>query len=343
MQSRYQNWVEGLERRLVRQPAALLRRAVSGVVSASTRAASCSTTAAAADGGAAADRSVDRRADGLHGRPARSARRLHRRSRRHGHVGDLVADAADCRQVGGRPGSVRARVPDGPAAAGARDHPHLAVLHRRARALRARLAALEDDDDLRLGPRSRPQEDVQVEGQRRHADGAARGARQRRRALLGGERTARHRHRLRSRPDEGRPASRDEAAQRLAIRAVAVRAARADHRAGRSRDDHQPGAARRRRDGAARRVPVRDRAGAGGTLVLVVLRRLPRAGEVASLRRAGPRAGGLGQQRPGREPLGAAAAVCAVPAVRDRGSVVVVARGLGAPCAPGRRRPSCSH
>ena len=42
--------------------------------------------------------------------------------------------------------------------------------------------------DLGLGARSRSQEDVEVEGQRRHADGAARGARLRRRALLGGER-----------------------------------------------------------------------------------------------------------------------------------------------------------
>ena len=56
-----------------------------------------------------------------------------------------------------------------------------------------------DDDDLRLGARSRPEEDVQVEGQRRDAEGAARRARQRRRALLGGQRAARHRHRVRAR------------------------------------------------------------------------------------------------------------------------------------------------
>ena len=48
---------------------------------------------------AAADRSVDRRARGLHGRPARPAGRIHRRSRHHGHVGDLVADAADRRRL----------------------------------------------------------------------------------------------------------------------------------------------------------------------------------------------------------------------------------------------------
>ena len=73
--------------------------------------------------------------------------------------------------------------------------------------------------DLGLGPRSRPQEDVEVEGQRRHADGPARGARRRRRALLGGERAARHRHRLRHRPDEGRPPAGDQAAERVEVRA----------------------------------------------------------------------------------------------------------------------------
>ena len=44
--------------------------------------------------------------------------------------------------------------------------------------------------DLGLGARSRSQEDVEVQGQRRHADGAARGARLRRRPVLVGERPA---------------------------------------------------------------------------------------------------------------------------------------------------------
>ena len=98
--------------------------------------------AAAARRGAAADRSVDRRAGRLPRGPARPARRVRRRSRRHGHLGDLVADAADRRRLARRPGSVRARVPDGPAAAGARHHPHVAVLDGAARAPRARLAAV---------------------------------------------------------------------------------------------------------------------------------------------------------------------------------------------------------
>ena len=51
-----------------------------------------------------------------------------RRSGHHGHLGDLVADAADRRAVGRGSGPVRARVPDGCPAAGARHHPHVAVL-----------------------------------------------------------------------------------------------------------------------------------------------------------------------------------------------------------------------
>ena len=65
--------------------------------------------------------------------------------------------------------SVRAHVSDGPAAAGARHHPHVAVLDGAAQPSRARLAAVDARGDLGLGARSRPQEDVEVEGQRRHA------------------------------------------------------------------------------------------------------------------------------------------------------------------------------
>ena len=68
-----------------------------------------------------------------------AARRLHRRPRRDGHLGHLVADPADRRRLGARPRPVRAHLPDGPAPAGPRHHPHLAVLHRRARPPRARL------------------------------------------------------------------------------------------------------------------------------------------------------------------------------------------------------------
>ena len=73
--------------------------------------------------------------------------------------------------------------------------------------------------DQRLGPRPRPQEDVEVEGQRRHADRPARAVRLRRGALLGGERPARHRHRVRRGPDEDRPSARDQDPQRVEVRA----------------------------------------------------------------------------------------------------------------------------
>ena len=89
-----------------------------------------------------AGRPLDRRAPGLHARPAGRARRVRRRPRRDGHLGHLVAHPRDRRALGGRPRSVRPGLPDGPAAPGARDHPDLALLHDRAQRARARLAAL---------------------------------------------------------------------------------------------------------------------------------------------------------------------------------------------------------
>ena len=81
--------------------------------------------------------------DGFHRRPARQARRVHRRPRRDGHLGDVVAHPADRRRLGRRPRSVRPRVPDGHAPAGPRHHPHLAVRHRGAQPPRARLPAVD--------------------------------------------------------------------------------------------------------------------------------------------------------------------------------------------------------
>ena len=100
MRARFENWVERPERRLVRQPAALLRRAVPGLVPARRRRPAGLRVAAAARRRAAADRSVDRRAGRLHRGAARPAERLHRRPRHHGHLGDVVADAADRRRAG---------------------------------------------------------------------------------------------------------------------------------------------------------------------------------------------------------------------------------------------------
>ena len=83
------------ERRLVHQPAAVLRRAVSAVVPDRQGRHRRLLAADRSGRSAAADRSVDGRAGRLSRRSARSAGRIRRRSRRHGHVGDLVDDAAD--------------------------------------------------------------------------------------------------------------------------------------------------------------------------------------------------------------------------------------------------------
>ena len=106
---------------------------------------------------------------GLRRGPARQARRLRRRPRRDGHLGDLVADAADRGRLGGRRRPVRAGLPDGPVHPRARHHPHLAVLPRGPRALREPRRAVVARDDLRLHRRPRPQEDVEVQGQRGRA------------------------------------------------------------------------------------------------------------------------------------------------------------------------------
>ena len=88
---------------------------------------------------------------GIHRRPTQSARRFHGRSRRDGHVGDELAHAADRVRMGRRSRSVRAHVPDGPASAGARHHPHVAVRHGVAFASRARRAAVDDTQRSRVG------------------------------------------------------------------------------------------------------------------------------------------------------------------------------------------------
>ena len=77
--------------------------------------------------GRAPGRPLERCSRGLRGRPARAARRLRRRSGRDGHLGDILAHPADRRPSRLGRGSVRAGLPDGPAAAGPRHHPDVAV------------------------------------------------------------------------------------------------------------------------------------------------------------------------------------------------------------------------
>ena len=141
---------------------------------------------------AAADRSVDRRAGRVSRRSARPAEWIRRRSRHHGHVGDLVDDAADRVSGWREDADLFARV--FPMDLRPQGHDIIRTWlfsTRAARASRARQPAVVARGDLGIRDRSRPQEDVEVERQRRHAVCAARGARLRRRALLGGEGRAR--------------------------------------------------------------------------------------------------------------------------------------------------------
>ena len=334
----------GPQRRLADQPAAVLRRPVPGLVPAGRRAASRTTTTRSWRRRPSLP--VDPSSDvpgGLHRDPARQAGRLHGRPRRHGHLGDVVAVAAGRLGLGHRPGAVRARLPDGPAAAGARHHPHLAVLHRRPLALRVRRGAVVARHDLRLRRRPRPQEDVEVEGQRDDADRRPGAVRHRRRPLAGRRRAAGRGLAVRRGADEGRPPAGDQDPQRRQVRARASGASAGAVRRRRSPSRSTAAlladAGRRRRRGHRRVRGLQLHAGARGrgVVLLVVLRRLRRAGEVAGLplgRRGGVRAGHAGDRA-----VGAAAAVRAGAAVRHRGGLVVVAGGLGAPraVAGGRR------
>ncbi len=154
----------------------------------------------------------------LHRGPARQARRLHRRPRRDGHLGDLVADPADRRRLGVRRRPVAAGLPDGPVHPGARHHPHLAVLPRRPRALREPRRAVVARPGLRLHPRPGPQEDVEVQGQRRRPDRDPRQVRRRRRPLARRDGPPGPGLAVRRDPDEGRPPAGDEGPQRLEVR-----------------------------------------------------------------------------------------------------------------------------
>ena len=74
---------------------------------------------------------------------------------------------------------------------------------------------------------------------------------------------------------------------------------------------------------------VHARARTDGVVLLVLLRQLPGAGEVAALRRPWPRGGRVGELGAADGAVRVPPAVRAVPAVRDRGDLVVVASRIG--------------
>ena len=78
----------------------------------------------------------------------------------------------------------KATFPDGSASAGSGHHPHLAVLDRGPRPSGEQVPAVGARHAVGLDPGPRPQEDVEVKGQRRRAEQADRAVRRRRGALL---------------------------------------------------------------------------------------------------------------------------------------------------------------
>ncbi len=123
-----------------------------------------------AAGDDAARRPDDRRPAGLHGGAARPAGRLQRRDRRLRHLVHQLADAADQLALAARPGAPRTALPRRHPPAEPRDHPHLGVLHDRQGAAAREHDPVAARGRLGVDPRSRPQEDVEEQGQRRHAD-----------------------------------------------------------------------------------------------------------------------------------------------------------------------------
>ena len=145
-----------------------------------------------------------------------------------------------------------------------------------------------------LDPRPRPQEDVEVQGQRGRPHRGPGQVRRGRGPLAGGRRAARHGLAVRRDPDEGRPPAGHEGAQRLQVRPGRRRRHRAQRlrglRADRLRPARPAGHRRHRRHGGVRGLRLHDRPRDDRAVLLGVLRRLPRAGQGAraTTRRAVP-------------------------------------------------------
>ncbi len=242
-----------------------------------------------------------------------------------------------------RPRPVRPHLPDGPAAAGPRHHPHLAVLDRRAHPLRARHRAVGATPRCRAGSStptarrcrsrratsSRPSTLLEQYGTDAVRYWAASGR--------PGTDTA-----FDERPDEDRAPARRSSCSTPRSFALGLGAAdptrRLDHRAARPRHARRLAALV---DEATTAFDGYDYARALERTEDVLL--VASATTTSSWSRAGPTAATVAEAAP-RPPgrpcavalVDAAAAVRAVPALRHRGGLVVVADGLGR---TGRRGP----
>ena len=334
MRSRYENWVNGLVGRLVHQPPAILRRAVPGVVSrprgrlhrlrrrlVPPKTASC--------------RSIRRRTchAGYSRRAAWRAGRVHRRSRRHGHLGDVVADARSSCAAGSatrRSGGRRSR--------------WTCVRRRTTSSARGCSRPCCDRISRKMRCRGRT---------RRFPAGCsiptARRCRSRRatssRPWACSRSTARTRCGTGQRKadpgvdtafdagsDAGRPSARDQAAQRVEVRARQVRAIRSADARARPRHGDAPRGAGADVDRELRGLRLhgrasRDRRRSSGGSATTTSNTSSGGARATAPDAASATAGCLAAL------VGDAAAVRAVPAVRDRRSLVVVAGGVGAPLA----------
>ena len=289
-----------------------------------------------------------RRPRGYDRGPARQARRLHRRPRRHGHLGDLVADPADRRRLGARPRTCSRGSSRWTCAPQAHEIIRTWLFStRRPRALRARracrgrtplISGFIVDPDRKKMSKSKGNVVVPTDILER--------VRRRRGALAGGRR-----------PGPAPTSPFDEAQMKVGRRLAMKMLNASQVRARRRRRDRA-----RRRGGhrAARPRAARPRSPTSSTEATDGVRRLrlhhaPSRStetffwtfcddylELVKERAYGGRRRRRGRVRaghPGRRAVGPAAAVRAVPAVRHRGGLVVVAGGLGPPRGlAGRRR-----
>ena len=222
MRGRYEIWVRRPQRRLARQPPAVLRRADPAVVPHSTATANPHLRSPdRARRRHAARRSVSARAARLHRRATGQARRLHRRPRRHGHLGHVVAHAADRVRAGSTTPTCSRRTFPMDLRPQAHDIIRTWLFSTVVRAApRTRQRAVDATPRCPAGsstPTARRCRSPRATSSRRCTCSSSTAPTPCATGRPVG--SARHRHRVRRRPDEGRAPPRDQAAQRVEVRA----------------------------------------------------------------------------------------------------------------------------